>query len=54
VKPPADIESRLREKSAAAGKYKSTHSYSLEKFGLTTREIQEKCRAVFNEFGFIP
>ena len=50
----ADFENMLREKSAAAGKYKSTHSYSLEMFGLTTREIQERCRAIFDEFGFIP
>jgi hypothetical protein len=34
--------------------YRSTHSYSLEEFGLTREEVHRELREVFEEYGFQP
>lgn len=50
----AEFYKTLRAKSAAAAKYKSSHTYSLEQFDLTARDIFDNYKPVFEEFGFIP
>jgi len=42
----------LERKQSKAQRFKRTHEYSLEKFGLTREVIIEKYAAVFDRFGF--
>jgi len=43
---------RLEEKTKVSRTYKSKHSYSLEQYGLTAKDIHEPLDMIFEEFGF--
>ena len=48
------FEKRLAAEAETSRKYSSHHSYSLEEYGYEYREIADKLREVFSEFGFDP
>lgn len=49
-----DFRRRLMHETQRARKYKSSHGYSLEEYGLDAHEIYEELRPVFERYGFDP
>lgn len=43
---------KLEKATKTARTYKSEHSYSLEQFGMTKAQVQEKVGWVFDKYGF--
>ncbi|QDG53523.1 sulfotransferase [Persicimonas caeni] len=49
-----DVRRRVREELARADKHTSSHSYSLEQYGLSKGFIAHELREVFDTYGFEP
>lgn len=45
---------RLRTATMQTKRFKSSHDYSLEEFGLTRKEVYEQLRPLFDEYGYDP
>ena len=51
---PAVLKAKLEQENAAQRKFRSKHTYSLEKYGIDKREVFETMKPIFERFGFDP
>lgn len=51
---PGALKAKLEEENAAQQKFRSSHDYSLEQYGIDPREVYETMKPIFDRFGFDP